>query len=120
MIDFEQEEETDFIQGVAYRRQAQHSRSPCRHRPRRPPCPPRFRARVRVLGSGGAKRQLEPLGSGVAEEGDELAGEVEGHDAVGGADELPADEDGGEGAVRRERAVSMSAPWGSSSSSCAV
>ena len=47
---------------------------------------------------------LEPNGAGGLEHGDELAGEVERHDAVGGADELAGDEDGGDGRGAAEAA----------------
>jgi hypothetical protein len=46
----------------------------------------------------------EPYGAGALEHGHELAGEVQGHDLVGGADEPAADEDGGDGRRASEAA----------------
>ena len=46
----------------------------------------------------------EPYGAGSLEHGHELAGEVQRHDLVGGADEPAADEDGGDGRRAAEAA----------------
>ena len=52
----------------------------------------------------------EPYGAGTLEHGHELAGEVQRHDLVGGADEPAADEEGGDGRRAAEAAGEPPAP----------
>ena len=55
----------------------------------------------------GLLQSSEPYGAGTLEHGHELAGEVQGHDLVGGADEVAADEDGGDRRCASEAASEL-------------